>query len=234
MTTTMCCRPQLHHSTLLKRLLWSGILWMWMLVLWIPTAHADESCTAEAPCTLIKFTATTSDTERDSLIAQVDGQLVRWIAPLHTALVKLDLASLQSLTEVVLAADAETPVLSVEVDGMVTAIPILVETLTYDSDLAGQSTIPANPIQVDDPDFNNAQRVYAPGLLELTWAWRYTMGAPEIILAVIDSGVNAQHPDLSGRLLAGYDFVNNDNDPQDDHGHGTHIAGIIAAVANNG
>jgi thermitase len=100
--------------------------------------------------------------------------------------------------------------------------------------VVGQSTIPSSPIQVNDPDFNNPLRVYAPNLLEVSWAWRFSMGEPEIILAVVDSGVNALHPDLNGRVLAGYDFVNNDSDPQDDHGHGTHVSGIIGATAKNG
>lgn len=59
-------------------------------------------------------------------------------------------------------------------------------------------------------------------------------------VAVIDSGVQTNHPDLmhqfwsDGQGHIGYDFVNNDADPQDDYGHGTHVSGLIAAEANNG
>jgi subtilisin family serine protease len=52
-------------------------------------------------------------------------------------------------------------------------------------------------------------------------------------VCVLDTGVDYTHPDLAGRILKGYDFVNNDADPMDDFGHGTHVAGIITAVANN-
>jgi subtilisin family serine protease len=45
-------------------------------------------------------------------------------------------------------------------------------------------------------------------------------------IAIIDTGVNYNHPDLRDNYVGGYDFVNNDNDPMDDHGHGTHCAGI--------
>lgn len=51
-----------------------------------------------------------------------------------------------------------------------------------------------------------------------------------IKVAVIDTGVDYNHPDLAGRVAGGYDFVNNDPDPIDDHDHGTHVAGTIAAV----
>jgi subtilisin family serine protease len=66
-------------------------------------------------------------------------------------------------------------------------------------------------------------------------AWDYSTGDDSIIVAVVDSGVDFSHPDLAGKLLStGYDFVNDDNDPSDDYGHGTVVAGIIAANANNG
>ena len=54
-----------------------------------------------------------------------------------------------------------------------------------------------------------------------------------VMVAVIDTGVDYNHPDLLGKVVKGYDFVNGDADPMDDYGHGTHVAGIIAAKANN-
>ena len=54
------------------------------------------------------------------------------------------------------------------------------------------------------------------------------------VVCVIDSGVDDRHPDLKGRIIKGYDFVNNDKIPNDDNGHGTHVAGTIAAKVNNG
>ena len=53
------------------------------------------------------------------------------------------------------------------------------------------------------------------------------------VVAVVDSGVMAGHPDLQGRLRAGYDFVENDATPQDENGHGTHVSGIVAANTDN-
>lgn len=54
-----------------------------------------------------------------------------------------------------------------------------------------------------------------------------------VVVAVVDTGVDPSHPDLQGRLVEGFDFVNKDDDPADDHGHGTHVAGVIAARPNN-
>ncbi len=65
-------------------------------------------------------------------------------------------------------------------------------------------------------------------------AWDTTMGSSDIRVAVIDTGVDLNHPDLTGQIVAQTDVVDNDGSAQDDDGHGTHVAGIIAAKADNG
>ena len=64
-------------------------------------------------------------------------------------------------------------------------------------------------------------------------AWSAGRGGGAVI-AVIDSGVDLRHEDLKGGFVKGRDFVDDDNDPSDELGHGTHVAGIAAARANNG
>jgi subtilisin family serine protease len=64
-------------------------------------------------------------------------------------------------------------------------------------------------------------------------AWSASTGAGATV-AVVDTGVEQGHPDLAGRLDAGWDFVEDDAQPQDVHGHGTHVAGTIAAARANG
>jgi subtilisin family serine protease/subtilase family serine protease len=64
-------------------------------------------------------------------------------------------------------------------------------------------------------------------------AWDILKGSSNVTVAVIDSGVDYTHPDLAGNYAGGDDFVFGDGDPMDDHGHGTHVAGTIAAAMDN-
>ena len=70
-------------------------------------------------------------------------------------------------------------------------------------------------------------------LIEADAAHSVSTGAGAVV-AVVDSGVQADHPDLAGRVGQGYDFVQHDATPQDGNGHGTHVSGIIAAATGNG
>ncbi|MFC9777008.1 S8 family serine peptidase [Paenibacillus chitinolyticus] len=57
---------------------------------------------------------------------------------------------------------------------------------------------------------------------------------PGVVIAVVDTGVDSSHDDLKGSLVEGYNFVSNTPDTRDDNGHGTNVAGIAAALKNNG
>jgi thermitase len=81
-----------------------------------------------------------------------------------------------------------------------------------------------------DPDFNLSWGV---GAIHAPDVWGTTEGE-NVTVAVVDTGVAANQPDLAGQVLPGVDIVNHDDDASDDHGHGTHVAGTIAALANNG
>ncbi|MFQ3631161.1 S8 family serine peptidase [Roseiflexus sp.] len=83
----------------------------------------------------------------------------------------------------------------------------------------------------NDPRFDEQWALRHVGA---TCAWSRTTGNAEVIVAVVDSGVDPDHPDLAARLRSdGYDFVDDDADPRDENGHGTHVAGIIAAILDN-
>lgn len=64
-------------------------------------------------------------------------------------------------------------------------------------------------------------------------AWDLQTGSSTLILAIIDTGVDLGHPEFAGRLVAGYDYINNDSNPTDDNGHGTSCAGIAVGAGNN-
>ncbi len=64
-------------------------------------------------------------------------------------------------------------------------------------------------------------------------AWAISTGDSSVIVAVLDTGINLSLSEFAGRLVPGYDYANNDNDPSDDYGHGTAVAGTLAANANN-
>ena len=67
-----------------------------------------------------------------------------------------------------------------------------------------------------------------------TTAWQKTHGTRPIVVAVLDTGVNASSPDLAGVVRPGVDLVNGDASAADDNGHGTAVAGVIAARGGNG
>ncbi|MEB3204210.1 MAG: S8 family serine peptidase [Candidatus Sericytochromatia bacterium] len=64
--------------------------------------------------------------------------------------------------------------------------------------------------------------------------WATTPGDRALKVAVVDTGIDARHADFSGRVEAGRDCINGDDDPDDDDGHGTHCAGTVAAGLGNG
>jgi thermitase len=65
-------------------------------------------------------------------------------------------------------------------------------------------------------------------------AWAIGTGSPAVTVAVVDSGIYAQHPDLEGKLVPGWNFVHSNSDTSDVLGHGTAVAGTLAAATNNG
>jgi thermitase len=91
--------------------------------------------------------------------------------------------------------------------------------------------------------FNKGQQVgWVPGSpqgkpsadIKATAGWEETTGVDSVVIAIVDTGVDLAHPDLKNKIKSpGYDFVNGDTEAQDDHGHGTMVAGIAAAETNN-
>jgi thermitase len=89
--------------------------------------------------------------------------------------------------------------------------------------------------------YNQGQEIGLPGPsgkssadIKAPAAWEETEGDEGVVVAVIDTGIDFDHPDLEGKIASnGYDFVNQDNEPIDDNGHGTYVSGLIGAKTNN-
>lgn len=80
-----------------------------------------------------------------------------------------------------------------------------------------------------------------PSHINVRKAWKITRGSHKIRVAVVDTGIDANHPDLKDNICRkpgsdeyGFDFVTNKKNPEDKHGHGSHVAGIIGATAKAG
>jgi subtilisin family serine protease len=94
----------------------------------------------------------------------------------------------------------------------------------YDGIMHAADTTPNDPWW---PNESSAAHVRMPQ------AWDDSTGSAQVTIAILDTGVDSATPDLQGAFVPGYDFVNNDTDPSDDHGHGTMAAGVAAARGNN-
>jgi thermitase len=83
------------------------------------------------------------------------------------------------------------------------------------------------------PDDTSYGLQWGPQKIQAPAAWDVTTGTSDIIIAVVDTGVDLNHPDLNDKIVPGWDYIDDDAYPQDGHGHGTHVAGIAAAETNN-
>jgi hypothetical protein len=161
------------------------------------------------------------------------GQILTWWDPIHTALVAPAQARRISQDQLLHGLAQNDSVQGVQPDDWVTGAGWHITAQLPPILLRPAITMPILPVRVNDPDFSDVRKVYAPQQIQVDQAWLYSMGSPDVVIAVLDTGVKADHPELQGQVLPGYNFVSDRADTEDDHGHGTHVAGIIAAAANN-
>jgi len=100
-----------------------------------------------------------------------------------------------------------------------------------DVELAELDYIHTINLTPNDPSYGSQ---YHLTKIQANLAWDIHTGGTGATIAIVDTGVDLQHPDLSSKIVAGYNFVGGNTNADDDQGHGTHCAGIATASTNNG
>jgi len=156
---------------------------------------------------MVAFKEGVSITNIESLVNSINGDIVGFLPLSRTYQIQISCNGTQGVLSVV-ATLKQSPLVSA-------ASPNL---------LGGGAAVSAT-----DP---SVSQQWSINKVRADEAWVIARGGS--LIAVLDTGVDYNHEDLTGRVIKGKDFVNNDNDPMDDHGHGTSVAGIAAASGNNG
>lgn len=105
-------------------------------------------------------------------------------------------------------------------------------TFPYPQVFADEAPAPTPPASFpNDPMFS---RQWAHKITDSQGGWAVTKGDKKVIIGIVDSGVDINHPDLKGKIVDTFNGADNNKDVEDVVGHGTHVAGIAAAMTNNG
>lgn len=208
----------------------------------IPQAKHEQStqrnpqANAVAGEFLIKFKPDSPASAKAAVMARVGGELSAGVPELGVELVTVPALrdrTEMSATQAVLNTLNGDP--SVEY-----AEPNFIYTITDEGDtraaaMTKQAYIPLTMnITRYIPNDPSRGSQYAWDKIGAYDGWNLTRGSASVVIAVVDTGVQLDHPDLAAKLVPGYDFIDNDAAPIDGHGHGTHVAGSAAAITNNG
>ena len=179
---------------------------------------------------LAKFTENTAEKDVQSLLNKINASIVEHYPTSNWYLI-------------------ETPMGALNAHDFLGASSMII-------DVAFDKTINLTTANTNDPLIGDVWGLNNLHGVDAETAWSVSSGAGEVVVAVIDSGVDINHPDLSSIIwnndneipnngidddsngfiddVNGWDFTSEyDNSPQDEHGHGTHVSGTIAAIRNN-
>jgi subtilisin family serine protease len=154
---------------------------------------------------LVRFAPRTSRETVTRLVSRAGGRLERRIAAVGIDVVRAEPAELQDVAQ------------------QLSRSPLV-------RSIEGEQLVAAVALEPNDPHWSDQRGLRVTQFAE---AWTRSRGSPDVVVAVLDTGVSPLHPDLAGAVLPGYDALNQDADAADDHGHGTAVAGVIAARTNN-
>ncbi|OYD09607.1 S8 family peptidase [Paludifilum halophilum] len=193
---------------------------------WPPMIAESASPEASEKRLIVKFKAETSENARKSLVRKQGDQIIFESRQLDFLVVEIPKDESLPLAKNQYRSHPDVEYVESDQPGNLDFVSKASPLSSHQKDRqAVEAFIP------NDPLFSTDQ--WGPQKIKAPEAWDITIGSSDITIAVVDSGVQADHPDLEGKVIKGYDFVENDWDPQDEYGHGTHIAGIAAAATNN-
>jgi subtilisin family serine protease len=180
---------------------------------------------------IVKFKPTISIQSIDTMISAYQAKEIKRIPELDMYLLRISEHS--SVEETVHAMSLNPDVAHVSPDyrTFITAVPQPTDSL-FDK----QYCLYNSGQLVGNPPVQGTARADIKALE----AWEETKGDNQVVIAVIDTGIDFDHPDLSNAESLekissdGYDFAGEDDDPTDDNGHGTFVSGLIAAKTDNG
>lgn len=167
-----------------------------------PSAFAQQTRRDELAPDLItaRFADDTSDEDVAELADRVDATVVNTIPQLDVASLRVDPEQLQeALSEL------------------------------QRSELVARAEQERFVPLIDLTANNRVDGDWGPRLIRAQGAWNVTRGSSAVVVAVLDTGVDPTHPDLRGSFVPGYDVIDRDAVPDDEHGHGTAVAGIIGS-----
>ena len=155
---------------------------------------------------LVKFRPSVSDGQANNMLASFRSQTVRHNSQIRVHVVTLPAGASEAAFVKAFQARPE------------------VEFAELDRVLPPANVIPNDPWY---PMAWHLTRISAP------WAWSTTTGSSAITVAIIDTGVYGSHEDLASKMVAGWNVYDNNADTSDVYGHGTTVAGTVAAASNN-
>lgn len=189
------------------------------------SAPAPAAVASTAPRALVRFAPSASADERTAALARAGATFDTQLQALGVTRVALPINASDATGDAsgfaVLRLSRDPAIVAVQLDSR-----------------ASVGFTPNDSLFSSDPSIGLGQ--WGLRATQVDEAWDLVRGSPTVIVAVVDTGIDANHPDLAGTTLPGATFVSSP-DPSclpgsqvDDNGHGTHVAGVIAANANNG
>lgn len=230
----------------MKRVAWLGALLAMFGILGMlqPSAAAQEVGAEAVPGEfIVKFAAGSTEAQQVQALRARGGEVAERIPELGVAVARFDVpkgvdeartaALIQALESDVVIEYAEPNYVVRLIQEPVSPAPSA--TGEVEAQQAGTRRwlpfVQGPPILL--PDDPQTGQQWAWSTIGAYRGWGLGTGSAQVLIAIIDSGVQPDHPDLASKLVAGYDFVDNDAIMQDGDGHGTHVAGTAAGITNN-